>query len=101
MRRAGNVDANQAAVVRKLRECAVKVEVLSDVGKGVPDLLLGFRGVNILLELKNGDKPPSARNLTADQKAWHESWPGQVDVVNDFDEAFAVVLREAQKAGRI
>ena len=101
MRRAGKVDGNQAEVVRKLRDCAVKVEVLSDVGKGVPDLLLGFRGINLLVELKDGSKPPSARSLTADQKAWHESWPGQVDVAEDFESAWAIVQREAQKAGRI
>ena len=101
MRRAAKVDANQVAVVKKLRDCAVKVEVLSGVGQGVPDLLCGFRGVNVLLELKDGEKFPSDRKLTLDQKAWHESWPGQVDVVEDFDSAFAVVLREAKKAGRI
>jgi hypothetical protein len=101
MRRAGKVDANQAAVVKRLRDCAVKVEILSDVGKGVPELLAGFRGVNVLLELKDGDKAPSAQKLTADQVAWHASWPGQVDVVSDFDEAWAVIEREARKAGRI
>ena len=101
MRRAGKVDANQAQIVRKLRDCAVKVEVLSDVGKGVPDLLCGFRGVNVLLELKDGDKPPSAQKLTADQVAWHESWPGQVDVVASFEEAWAVIEREARKAGAL
>jgi len=99
MRRAGKVDANQAVVVRKLRDCAVKVEILSDVGKGVPDILCGFRGLNILLEVKDGAKFPSDRKLTADQVAWHASWPGQVDVVSDFDEAWAVIEREARKAG--
>lgn len=101
MRRAGKVDANQAEVVRKLRGCAAKVEILSDVGKGIPDLLVGFRGINILLELKDGTKKPSARTLTADQKAWHASWPGQVDVVASFDEAWQVIEREARKAGAL
>ncbi len=101
MRRAGKVDANQAAIVRKLRDCAVKVEILSDVGKGVPDLLAGFRGVNVLLEVKDGDKTASRRQLTADQVAWHESWPGQVDVVSTFEEAWAVIEREARKAGAL
>lgn len=101
MRRAGKVDANQAEVVRKLRDCTVKVEILSDVGKGIPDLLCGFRGINVLLELKDGDKAPSAQRLTADQVAWHSSWPGQVDVVSSFDQAWAVIEREARKAGRI
>ena len=65
-RAAGKVDANQAQIVKKLRDCAVKVEILSDVGKGVPDLLAGFRGVNVLLEVKDGDKTiTSLMNETA------------------------------------
>lgn len=99
MRRVGKVDANQAAIVQRLRQCAVKVEILSDVGKGCPDILCGFRGVNVLLELKNGDKTASRQKLTADQVAWHQSWPGQVDVVSTFEEAWAVIEREARNRG--
>jgi hypothetical protein len=31
------------------------------VGRGVPDLLVGWRGTNLLLEVKDGNKPQSAR----------------------------------------
>lgn len=91
MRRAAKVDANQAEIVRVLRQLGASVEVTSGLGKGYPDLTVGYRGANYLLELKDGRKPPSARRLTPDEVAWHESWRGQVAVVKDLDEALAAI----------
>jgi hypothetical protein len=92
MRAAAKIDANQVELVRQLRSCGVQVQLLSAVGKGCPDLLCGWRGKNILLEVKDGKKPPSAQVLTADQRDWHASWPGQVAVVNDFKSAMDAIL---------
>ena len=56
------------------------------VGRGCPDLLVGYRGVNYLLEVKDGEKPKSAQKLTPDEDAWHFMWMGQVAVVTcDWD----------------
>ena len=91
MRRRGKVDANQADIVRALRAIGADVQLLSDVGGGVPDLLLGYRGVNILLEVKDGRKPPSERQLTPDQVIWHRDWRGQKAVVESVGEALEAV----------
>lgn len=86
MRRAGRVDANQPAIVEALRGARYSVEPLHGVGGGVPDLLVGagcrcgFR-LNFLLEVKDGDKPPSERLLTPAQIEWHRDWRGHVSVV--------------------
>lgn len=62
-------------------------------GEGIPDLLVGFRGKTALLEVKDGEKPPSARKLTpAEQKFFDEWRGGTLAVVNSVDEAIAVVL---------
>lgn len=51
------------------------VEILSRMGRGVPDLLVGTpRGRLVLLEVKDGSKPPSVRKLTPDQREWHQRW---------------------------
>lgn len=92
MRRAAKVDANQAEIVAALRGIGATVQPLHSVGAGCPDILCGFRGRNILLEIKDGNKPPSARKLTADQVDWHGGWKGQVAVVEDADAALAVML---------
>lgn len=91
MRRAAKTDRNQAEIVNALRRMGATVEPLHAVGKGCPDLLVGFRGRNVLLEVKDGLKPPSERKLTVDQVEWHGGWKGQVAVVLDADAAMAIV----------
>jgi hypothetical protein len=85
------VDANQVEIVQALRRCGCTVQVLSDVGKGCPDLLVGVRGINALLEVKDGAKTLSKRKLTPDEQEWHDTWRGEVVVVNSVDEALSVL----------
>lgn len=89
--RAAKVDANQGEIVDALRRVGCSVQLLHMVGKGCPDLLVGRHGVNVLLEIKDGSKPPSARKLTPDQEIWHDNWRGQVTVVCSVHEAFVAV----------
>lgn len=96
MRRAARVDENHEAVVRALRTAGATVQSLADVGRGVPDLLVGWKGQNLLIEVKDGRKPPSQRRLTADQVAWHSIWPSPVYVVECPEDALEVLgLRKA------
>jgi hypothetical protein len=91
MRRAAKVDANQADIVAALRKIGASVQPLHSVGQGCPDLLVGWRGMNTVLEVKDGKKPPSARKLTTDQVIWHEGWRGQVAVVETVEQAILAV----------
>lgn len=96
MRYASNVDANQGDIVDALRAIGATVELLHRVGGGVPDLLVGYRGTNHCLEVKDGSKAPSDRRLTPDQIRWHGAWRGRVHVVINTDEAIAVVTKGQQ-----
>jgi hypothetical protein len=96
MRRAARVDQNQAAIVDALRSVGCSVVSLAAVGKGVPDLLVGLRSRNYLLEVKDGNKPPSARKLTEHQEAWHRTWAGQVLTVTSAEDA----LRQLDLTGK-
>ena len=87
MRRAARVDQNQEQVVSALRAAGASVQSLAAVGKGVPDLLVGIRGRTILMEVKDGAKPASARCLTPDQQKWHGEWLGGTLCVVDGPEA--------------
>jgi hypothetical protein len=92
VRRAAKSDTAQLEIVRKLRSCGVTVDPrISRVGQGVPDLLCGFRGRNILLEVKTGARDCD-RKLTQDEQDWHASWAGQVAVVSDWEEAMRHIL---------
>ena len=76
MRRAAKIDANQEQIVEALRAVGASVQTLAAIGKGVPDLLVGYQGKTLLLEIKDGRKPPSERRLTEDQLKWHGAWRG-------------------------
>lgn len=94
MRRAAKVDANHAGIVKALRQAGANVLDLSAVGKGCPDLLVTcvcYPHQMVLMEIKDGSKPPSARKLTPDQEKFHATWPVDIYTVTNIDEALAVV----------
>ena len=100
MRRAAKVDRNQAEVVAALRAAGATVEPMHAVGRGFPDLAVGFRGATFLIEVKDPSGSPSHRALTERQRDWHAAWRGQVAVVEDAQAALAVLgLVETGEAG--
>lgn len=97
MRRAARTDQNQSEIVQALRAIrGVRVQSLAGVGQGCPDLLVGYRGRNYLLEVKDGQKVKSQRLLTRDEIEWHVSWTGQVRVVETVDEAISEIQRTSK-----
>ena len=96
VRRAAKVDRNQPEIVEALRKAGCRVQPLHMVGKGCPDILAARGGRLVLMEIKDGAKPPSARKLTADEQAWHDLWAdvrtaGALVVVASADEALQAV----------
>lgn len=90
MRRAARVDDNQPQLVKELRQLGATVEPTHTMGKGFPDLVVGFRGVNYLLEVKDPAKSPSRRQLNEDQQKWHARWNGQAAVIETIDDFLAI-----------
>ncbi len=92
MPRARKIDDNHRDVKRALLSVpGVTVADTSGAGNGFPDLVVGFRGVSYLLEVKDGNKPPSRQKLTPLQKGFHTIWTGQVCVVTSPDEALEAI----------
>lgn len=91
MRRAAKVDANQAVIVGALRDIGASVTSTAAIGQGFPDLAVGFRGATFLLEVKDGSKPPSQRQLTPDEAEWHQAWRGQAAIVETIEDALRVI----------
>lgn len=78
----GKSDSNQAEIIDALRVIpGCSVQVLSAVGDGCPDLLVGYRGFNFLFEVKDPTQPKHRHELTDDQRAFHGAWNGQVQKV--------------------
>jgi len=94
VRRAARTDANQPEIVAALRAAGCSVQHLHTIGGGCPDILVGRAGKNYILEIKDGAKAPSGRQLTEDEKEWHRTWRGVVHTVCNIAEALdAVGLR--------
>jgi hypothetical protein len=93
MRHAARIDANQEQIVSALRAMGATVRVVTQ-GNGLPDLLVGFRGVTILMEVKDGQKVPSARKLTPAEQKFFDEWRGGiVAIVNSVDEAIDLLKK--------
>ena len=86
MRRAAKVDSNHSDVVEAFRKMGASVFSTHMVGAGFPDLVVGYRGRNYLVEVKDGEKRPSARALTEDEQKFFDTWKGQVMIVESVTE---------------
>jgi len=96
MRRAARKDANQKLIVEALRACGASVHVLDE--KDLPDLLIGFRGHTILMEVKDGRRNPSECKLRPGQQRFFDEWRGgRVVVVLTLEAALSVLNSTPQK----
>ena len=94
-------DANHTPVIEALRGIGAFVQSLAAIGCGCPDLLVGYRGRWVLMEIKDGEQIPSKRDLTDDEKRWHKSAErggGQIVIVYSADDARNAMLTEERKA---
>lgn len=90
--RAARVDANQPEIVQALERVGCQVLHLHKVGGGCPDLLVKTRGGRLLLlEIKDGSRPPSERGLNMLQKQFHEDWKPCCRVVESVEDALREV----------
>ena len=90
MRRAARRDASEDQIVSALQACGAYVKKVND--GGTFDLLVWYRGYTLLLEVKDGRKPPSAQALTPAEEKFHREWPGDnLHIVNSVDAALALL----------
>lgn len=83
------------AVLQALRQLGLVYVDLSRVGGGCPDILfLDRQGHFQLIEVKNPNKPPSARKLNAAQQLFRDdviAAGGTIYVMTSIDELFELV----------
>lgn len=86
MRRAAQVDANHAEIVDAFRKMGATVLDLSRVGGGCPDLLVGRRGENLLVEVKT-----ARGKLRETQQKFFSEWRGQCCVVRSVADVLVIM----------
>lgn len=79
-------DQNQSEIVDALRGMGVSVLVLSQVGKSCPDLLIGHRGKNYLIEVKS-----EGGELSKGQAEFLDTWKGRCFIVRSVEEALELL----------
>ena len=83
--RARRVDANLSDIVDAFRRLGLSVHVTNDAW----DLTVGFGGLTMLVEVKDGDKSPSRGKLTQAQVKFRETWTGGIRLVQNLDDVFS------------
>jgi len=86
-RYASRADGNQAEIVAALRRAGASVTSLHRVGQGCPDLLVGYRGITYLMEVKTDNG-----KLTEPEDKFIREWEGlEVAVIHHPDDALTVI----------
>lgn len=84
-RHAAKRDTNENEIMQALAYAGAAVHQIS--AKGVPDLLVAFRGQTFLLETKS-----KRGKLTPDQEAFFATWDGgKVAIVRSVDDALKAI----------
>lgn len=91
MRRRARVDANQKEIVVKLREFGCSILHTHQLGKGAPDIIIGYNNRNYLIELKDGNKSKSQQKLTPDELEFKSGWKGSYFVCNSYEQIISVL----------
>lgn len=81
MRYRPRLDANHNEIAAAVRKAGWSCISTAGLGDGAPDLLCGKPRIAVWLECKDGAKPPSARQLTLEEKRFAERYTGPYEVV--------------------
>lgn len=90
-RRAAKTDDNQKEIVDFFKSTGCSVLITSAAHDGMTDLIVGKKGVTVLVEVKDGNKSPSQRQLTDKQEKIHNTFDGAITVIEDLEQAAALL----------
>ena len=88
MRKHAKVDLNQVEIVAAIRKVGGKVLHLHQIGGGCADVLVKYRGVLLLMEIKS-----KGGRMTPDEQAFYDEWQDCMVVVYSAEEALEALAR--------
>ncbi len=99
--RSARTDNNQQDIINFFRDNGCVVAVTSSAHDGFTDIVIGYGGLTVLVEIKDGNKPSSQRKLTKKQKPFHENWidTGAITVVESVEDASDLLCRLKEVTG--
>ncbi len=84
-RRAAKIDVNQPEIVAAFRRLGWSVLIISQLKKCC-DIFVAKGGVTIAVEIKDGEKPPSARKLSEGEQDFKGNWLGRWELIESVDD---------------
>ena len=89
MRRAAKIDRNQPEIVKVFRQLGWYVLNISQL-KHCCDICVSKNGRTVMVEIKDGEKPPSQRKLTSGEIEFKDAWQGEYRIVNCVDDVLEI-----------
>lgn len=84
-------DANHKKIVEGLRKFGASVLDVSQL-KNCFDILVGYNGLEFIMEIKDGNKPRSSTKLTKGELKFKQEWKGsEYHVVYSLEEAIKTI----------
>lgn len=84
--RAKKVDNNHQEIIKALREIGASVFDTSSLGRGFPDIVVGWQGVNYLVEIKTPKGKPTEQQIN-----FFVKWLGQAVLVRSASDIFQLL----------
>ena len=92
MRRfSARTDRNQPEIVKAARGVGATVRITAALSDGGGDLIIGYRGFNYSVEVKDGTLPPSGRVLTPKEASFMRDWRGQHGIIESVEQLFMLL----------
>ena len=98
MSRAKRADANQAALVKFIRVLGASFQHTFQIPNAL-DGIVGYRGVDCRVELKDPSQPPSKRRLTPGEQQVFDEWRGRKPVIIETEADVVALLKELAAKG--
>ena len=97
MRRNARIDSNQNEIVKAFRKLGASVLITSQL-KNCFDILVGYKGINYIVEIKDGNKPPSQRKLTEGEQNFADNWRGgKYYIIESVEQAIKLIENDISR----
>lgn len=84
-RRAARTDANQPEIVEALRKSGWYVLIVSQL-KNCCDVIASKKGRTVAIEIKDGSRQKSERQLTEGEEKFRRSWQGEYALIEKVED---------------
>ena len=89
------VDRNQADLVLFIRQHGASFQHTHSI-PGALDGIIGYRGIDVRVEFKDPEQPPSRRRLTAAEHESIDKWKGRRPVIIETEGDVVVLLAKLE-----